>query len=254
MNTEAKQPYSIRIATYNIGDFSGDGFLPGSEEAKSAFKRAMASVGASLWALQEDIYWFGGVKELSPYDAIYSDYPYYKREYTGEYNGKAFLSRFPIEDAARVEYVGVGRFRHPWYLRGFTELGGRRVQLICLHFDWSDKHVRAQQITQVIEAAKSEEYTLILGDFNPENYINDGERLDRTLLHEAEIARFTEAGFAAANGGAFGYFDTIARASISPCPFDNIFVSPGITLDAVGKLEEPWMNDHALLWADITLH
>ena len=248
-----KEPYRTKIATFNIGDFSGRGFEKGSEEAKQIHLATMGKVDAELWALQEDIYWFGGVKDLLPYDAIYSAYPYYYREYTGEYNGKAFLSRTEVADAERVEYVGVGRFRHPWYLRGRTLLGGREVWLFCLHFDWSDKAVRAQQITQIMADAAQHEYSIIIGDFNPCNFINDGEKVDDSSTHEPEFARFTEAGYVAANTGEFGTFNTILDASGAVTPCDNIFVSPNIKIENVGTVADPWMCDHAILWADIAL-
>lgn len=248
-----KEPYRTKIATFNIGDFSGRGFEKGSEEAKSTIRATMGGVNAELWALQEDVYWFGGVQGLSPYDAIYSAYPHYYREYTGEYNGKAFLSKTEITDVTRVEYVGVGRFRHPWYLRGRVNLGGREVWLFCLHFDWSDRAVRAQQITQLIADALTREYSIIIGDFNPCNYINDGEKVDGTSTHEPEFARFTEAGYVAANTGEFGLFNTVLDGSTAT-PCDNIFVSPNIRIEAVGTVSDPWMCDHAILWADIAIH
>ena len=250
---QTKDPYRTRIATFNIGDFSGVGFEKGSEEAKATIRATMQRVGAELWALQEDIYWFGGVKELSPYDAIYSNYPYYHREYTGEYNGKAFLSKTEITDAERVAYVGVGRFRHPWYLRGRILLGGREIWLFCLHFDWSDRDVRAQQIAQLIADAKSHAYCIIMGDFNPCNYINDGEKVDNSSTHEAEFARFTDAGYAAANTGEFGTFNTVLDGDGTPTPCDNIFVTPNIKIENVGTVADPWMCDHAILWADIAV-
>jgi hypothetical protein len=75
-----------------------------------------------------------------------------------------------------VEYIGVGRFRHPWYLRGRILLGGREVWIFCLHFDWSDRDVRAQQITQLIADALTRDYCIIMGDFN--DYPDD-----ESLLH-----------------------------------------------------------------------
>lgn len=248
-----KESYRTRIATYNIGDFSGRDFEKGSEEAKTVIRRTMGKVGADLWALQEDVYWFGGVKDLDVYEAVYSDYPHYARQYTGDYNGKAFLSKTEVTDVERIAYVGEMRFGHPWYLRGHINMGGRDVWLYCLHFDWSDKHARAVQITELLADAVTREYCIILGDFNPENYEN-GELINRDLLYEAEFARFADAGFAAANTGAFGTFDTILDTDITPCPFDNIFVTPNITLENAGRVADQWMYDHALVWADIAVH
>lgn len=243
----------IRIATFNIGDFSGVGFEKGSEEAKNAIRKTMLSVGAELWALQEDAEFFGDISGVSPYDAIYSDFANYKRNYMGRYNGKAFLSNHDLRDVSEIRYVGDKKFRHPWYLMGYVTLGGKEVCIINLHFDWSDKDVRAEQITQILTAVAKNKYCIVFGDFNPEDYANDGQRLSSKLLYEDEYARFKNAGLSLANHGVFGTFDTILDTKISPCPFDNIIVTPNIKLTAAGRVADEWMIDHALVWADIVI-
>ena len=139
---------TLRVATFNIGDFTGRGFEKGSEEGKQTIRATMASVGATCWALQEDVYDYGNGEEV--YTALYSDYAHYTRHGTGEYNYKAFLTNEQLSDVAPVSYTGDMVFRHPWFLRGSLTLGDREICLISLHFDWSDKNVRAEQIRQVI--------------------------------------------------------------------------------------------------------
>lgn len=55
MENHIERAVKLRIATYNIGDFSGDGFAAGSPEGIAAIRRVMASAEAALWALQEDV-------------------------------------------------------------------------------------------------------------------------------------------------------------------------------------------------------
>ena len=246
----------VRFATYNVGDYSGEGIKGGSEESRRVFTELFKAVSADLWALQEDVRFFNDETEESAFDAIYSSvHPNYERNYTGNYNGKAFLSRFELKDVHPIRYTGDMKYRHPWYLTGKVEIGGREITLICLHFDWSDQVVRAEEIRQMLEFAKEQEYCIIMGDFNPEDYVDDGKKVSTRLFYKEELARFCEIGFECANAGRFGTFDTIVHAGsvVSPCPFDNILVTPNIHIVATDRACESWMNDHAPVWADLVI-
>lgn len=246
----------IRVATYNVGDFSGIDIKQGSENSRTAFREVFEKTNADLWALQEDVEFFNEETKELPYDAIYKHVlPNHKRNYTMPYNGKAFLSKFKIFDAEAVLYQG-DYFDHPWYYKGKINVENIEVTIVSLHFDWSDKFVRAEQIKQLIEFAKMQEYCIIMGDFNPEDYVGR-QRLNRNLLYKEEFARFTEAGFESANGGKFGTFDTIVHPGkkvISPCPFDNIIVTPNIKILSADRGCEPWMDDHAIMVADLEIN
>ena len=107
----------------------------------------------------------------------------------------------------------------------------------------------------MLEFAKEQEYCIIMGDFNPEDYVDDGKKVSTRLFYKEELARFCEIGFECANAGRFGTFDTIVDPGsvVSPCPFDNILVTPNIKLLDANRVAEPWMNDHAPVWADIEI-
>ena len=70
----------IRIASYNIGDYStangssGDGISKsnGTEVTKQEYIEVFKKVGAELWGLREDSPCFNGTTGETPYDAIYS--------------------------------------------------------------------------------------------------------------------------------------------------------------------------------------
>lgn len=244
----------IKVATYNVGDYSGRDMKHGSDASRKAFREVMEKVNADLWGLQEDVKCFNNETGEMAFDAIYSSVlPNYARNYSGNYNGKAFLTRYGLSDVEPVKYMGDLKYRHPWFLTGKLTVEGKEITLICLHFDWSDKNVRAEEIRQLLEFAKSQEYCIIMGDFNPEDYADDGKKLSNTLLYDEEFGRFQEAGFSIANGGEFGTFDTIINCHSSPCPFDNIMVTPNIKIVAADRVAEPWMNDHALVWAEIVI-
>ena len=273
----------IRVATFNIGDFStasdssGDGIQNGNgtEKTKAEYIEVFKKVGAELWALQEDSPCFNGTTKESAFDAIYKHiHPTYERNFTGTYNGKAFLTDIELYDVEPVKYekittsyssepVGYG---HPWYLTGKIKVDGKEIAIATLHFDWACKERRAHQISEVVEYAKKHEYCIILGDFNPDDCIGihrkgpNGEDIHHTKLssdstHEVDNKLLTDAGFVPANCGEFGKFVTImskgAPRGTSPC--DNIFVSPNIKITNAFPVYEPWMNDHAILVADLEI-
>ena len=248
----AAKSEGLRIATYNIGDFSGNGFEPGTEKGICAIREAMASAGAALWALQEDEPFCNPAAGAGPYELLYDEYPYYERRGNSKYNFKAFLSRMKVEDVEQIFYTGGLKYRHPWFLHGTAELGGKEVCLINLHFDWSDKQVRMEQTKQVLEFAKKYERSIIIGDFNPDDYENDGVKVSSRNLYEEELLRFTSVGYAAANGGKFGLMGT-CFGSDGFVPIDNILVSDGIRIENAGTVKADWMNDHLILWADIVI-
>ena len=252
MTTNPGNGLKLRIATYNIGDFSGDGFAPGSPEGIRAIREAMASAGASLWALQEDEPFCNPTAGQGPYELLYDAYPHYKRCGNSKYNFKSFLSQHEITNVEQVFYTGDLKYRHPWFLHGKVNLGSREIALINLHFDWSDKLVRLEQTRQVLAFAKKYDRSIMIGDFNPDDYENDGVKVSTNNLFEEELPRFISAGYQPANGGDFGLFNT-CFGSDGIVPIDNILVSEGIRIEGAGVVQAEWMNDHMILWADIII-
>lgn len=243
----------VKFATFNVGDFSGVNMKRGSEESREAYRKVMLDVGADLWFLQEDYRYFNDATNEKPFEAVYSDvYQNYERCFTGPPNGKAFLSRFELKDVHPVDYVGDMQFRHPWFLTGKINVGGKEVTIIDLHFDWYDKIVRAVEIKQVIEYAKAQEYCIIAGDFNPSNRINE-KIVGPNPMFEEDYAYFKDAGFEMANCGEFGVFHTILDAGHEPFPYDNIMVTPNMKIVSAERVVAPWMQDHAIIVANIEI-
>ena len=114
----------IKVATYNVGDYTGIDIKHGSEESREAFRAVFEKIGADLWALQEDVEFFNTETKETAFDAFYSSiHKNYKRNYTGNYNGKAFLTSLPLTDVEPIKYTGSMKFRHPWYLTGKVTVG-----------------------------------------------------------------------------------------------------------------------------------
>lgn len=270
----------IRVASFNIGDFStasesagndiryGSGTKKTQEEYIAVFKK----VKADLWGLQEDSEFFFYPEKVSPYDALYKNIlPNYERVFTYTYNGKAFLSSLELCDIAPINYPaaitsyapeGTKSYGHKWFLIGKITVGGKDVTVVSLHFDWDCKERRSTQIEEIIRFAKSQEYCIVLGDFNPEDFINGQRQIDEDSvasntknMYKAEWKKFADAGLEYANGGKFGTFGTIMRqgSPVCPDPWDNIVVTPNIKILNAEAVYEPWMDDHAIVVADLEI-
>ena len=271
---------TIRVASFNIGDFttatesSGNDIKYGSgtqktlEEYIAVFNR----VNADLWGLQEDSEFFFYPEKILPYDALYKQIlPNYERVFTRSYNGKAFLSDMELRDVKPIDYPpavtsyapdGTKAYGHPWFLTGKITLGGKEITIVTLHLDWNCKERRAVQLDTLVAFAAEQEYCILIGDFNPENLINgeachDGDSVspDTKNMYRVDWKRFDDAGLIYANGGAFGTFGTIMTngAPASPYPWDNIVVTPNIRILHAEAIYEPWMNDHAIVAADLEI-
>ena len=138
----------------------------------------------------------------------------------------------------------------------------KEVSIVSLHFDWNCRERRAFQIEEVIRFAKAQEYCIVMGDFNPENLVNgerqnnsDNEAPDTVNMYRADWQKFSDAGLQHANGGAFGTFGTIMHKGAPTCPYpwDNIVVTPNIRIRNAQVIYRPWMDDHAIVTADLEI-
>lgn len=269
----------IRVASFNIGDFTTASdsaqnpikYGSGTAKTREEYIEVFRSVGAQLWALQEDSEFFSYPDCVSAYDAIYKNiHPNYKRVFTGTYNGKAFLSSFELKDVAPVDYAITptsyapegAKYSHPWFLSGKITINQKDIAIVSIHLDWSCKERRAAQIRELIKFAKSKEYCIISGDFNPENRIKQVIQEDQDSVAPGELsmykvdwAKFSDEGFIHANAGEFGVFGTIMSggAPAYAYPWDNIVVTPNIKILNAEAIYRPWMNDHAIVAADLEI-
>ena len=256
----------IKVATYNTGDFAGVSFRKGSDAAYKAYNDLFESTGADVWALQEDDEFFNDTTSELPYDAVYGNVLLnYERNFTGKYNGKAFLSKYELYDVAPVYYPaavtsyapgGTKGYSHAWFLTGKVMIDGKEITLVSLHLDWACKERRATQLKTIIDFVKEQEYCIVMGDFNPEDYVNNVE-LSKDLLYEEEYGLFKEIGMDYANAGRFGIFDTIVAPKEPQLygPWDNIIVTSNIEiLSAERVYATEWMHDHAIVLAEIAIN
>ena len=254
--TEAPKTEGIklRVATANIGDFTGNK-EPGA--APETVKATLDAMNADLIATQEDKATING---LDVKETLYSSFPYSERMGTGDYNYKAYMSNYELKNTKQVYYEVAEEYQefitHPWFLYTCINVDGVDVHFINVHVEWNDKSTRAAQFKFILKYIEENnfEYCVVIGDYNPDTRVKGKNFEGAYTVYKADLKLFKPYGFKAANGGDFGEIDTILDGdpkNISVC--DNILVSSNINITNVERVADEWMRDHAFLIADLEI-
>lgn len=242
-------PIKVRFATFNTGNFTGDGIS--GTGVIPYYQEAISKANCDILATQEDVVSFSS---QNPYLALYSKFFITHRRMVEDGNNKFdCCSNQILIDITKHQFSSYST--HPYYFDYLMIIGGKTVHIINIHLDWYDKDIRATQISEIMAYISDFDYVVVIGDFNPFNYVN-GQPVDSSnpSMYEDDFAIWTNAGFNIANGGSCGTFDTvvaIANGQWYPC--DNIVTTKNIKIKHAGVVSESWMNDHKILYADLDI-
>lgn len=252
-------PLKLKVGTYNVGHFNqgmkgglevrGKAQYPADKEVTGKYIRQellnwRSWIGAQsldIFAVQEWNRYFDQDSTYIASDELlktYYNHIYFGDEHTWIYNGIATHHRlFNL----RQKY---------WYedyyaLIGDLKIGNKTIQVISMHIPWQAKG-HAAALDSVIADLKNYQYFICFGDTNSS---------------DAEILRFSTAGFNIANGGPQGWFVTASggvkldRMKDGPNRhIDNIITSNNIKIMNVSA---PYTNlndmDHLPVIADVII-
>ena len=145
------------------------------------------------------------------------------------------ISKFPLSGTSLTGFSSGVTKRH--YVKTYSQINGKNVCFISTLLDKNDTY-RLSQMQQLITVMNQEEYVVLGGDFN--------------IKDKVEYAIFTNAGYALANGGVLGWFDTLASYTDEVVrPIDNIIVSPNIRIENV-FVDEKRPDDHRAIIAELS--
>ena len=145
------------------------------------------------------------------------------------------ISKFPISGTSLTGFSSGVTKRH--YVKTYSQINGKNVCFISTLLDKNDTY-RLSQMQQLITVMNQEEYVVLGGDFN--------------IKDKVEYTIFTNAGYALANGGVLGWFDTLASYTDEVVrPIDNIIVSPNIRIENV-FVDEKRADDHRAIIAELS--
>ena len=239
---DTASPNRIKVATMNFGlwndgvtKYVEDGKI---EQALAAWKRMLDDHDTDILAGQEWLYFFDRSNRLIADQCLFSyKYPYRYSTATG--HGKSLVSKTKCIDYTVHDFSNGTRRQ---YTQAYTVIGEKRVCLLNAHCSLEkDFHVnRKSEFEELIRVMDREPYAILFGDFNA--YSVD------------EFDLFQQAGYAVANGCAFGTFDTWTNfdkpSSWKNKAIDNIIVSASIKIEHV-TVDRRDLSDHNMLIAEL---
>lgn len=256
LSKDLSTPTKLRIASYNTGDFVGNGIERGSEEAMLEYRRAIAEIHADILVTQMDDNYVDVNGTMLAKDFIFAmftnryftDYVYSSTltEHMGVCSNYPFLS---VESKTYSQWYG-----HKLFQKGYVVINGKKIAIYNIHLPWKDKNVRRQNIAQLIQDAQNDEYVVFIGDYNPDNAI-EGEPQGGGSTYAEDLQIFKDAGYVPANAGYLGVYTTYDLEDTSvKYPCDNIVLSPNITIQKFGMVVKGYMNDHFIVYSDIVIN
>ena len=252
-----KAPGTLRIMHWNIGHFSM-GKYPTSKITdalfyvrRDSFLDVFSKEDADILALCEYSMYFidtGNHPKCLADTLLLKDYPYVYFGNDGiirNYSLNTFISRINLSDNKTLEYdsnknatitsSSIIFATDYYYIRSSIELEGKRITLIGTHlaFDLNNPEVVTNQIKELIEVLKDEEYVILCGDFNTDQ--------------QGDYDLFVQAGYSLANKG-----DIATHPTNNPNkPLDNIVVK-GLHISNF-HLTPTFLSDHFPLVCDVSL-
>ena len=211
-----------------------------AESVAAAWRQMLRDNNADILGGQEYMQHFNESKTMDPKECVFGElYPY--QFTTGEkYTGKNIVSKTKLYDETVVNFkVGSGR----QYIKAYTYIDGKKICILNAHLSFEEdiNVARKAQIEELISVADKEQYVIMLGDFN--------------VFTVDEFKIFEDAGYAVANGGKFGNFNTWPNFGSTAAGnrfLDNIIVNSNIEILEV-SCDRRDLSDHAMLVAKLNL-
>lgn len=225
------------FAQWNIGHYSlgrrssTDVSLDESAGRAEEYRRMLEKVDADFLGICEYSSQFdkgGGLARK----LVFGAYRHFECGPNSGYQCNAIASsKVPLSNISAVDYPR--RVQPTYRMSCEVQICGKRTVIVETHLDL-DPEARRSQIEALANEFGAEERVILSGDFNI-----DGPE---------EFAPLKEAGFAAANFGAFGVFNTHRRRKVALTPaIDNVFVK-GFSFCGV-RVEDATLDlsDHRIL-------
>ena len=247
-----KKPFSkVKIATFNVGDYSGDGGSVGDVNEPAgdlrSYARYISSLDADILCTQEDREWWNIAEQVTMksvlFDHLYRNGKVISKALShGNTMAKGIYTNYEIKKSGKYTFSvqGVnettgGRFWNS-FSYSVVRIDDKDVCIVSVHLapKSNNTDVRKTQIQEMIDFVSGYEYAVIAGDFN---------------VWEDELDSFE--GFTLANGGIFGLYDTYYGSTFHP--YDNIVTTPNINVTNVQVHVNDEYKDHYAVTCDIII-
>lgn len=238
----------VMLAQWNIGHLNGGSRDTVSEitpDAYAAFARKyqsfLSQIPASIISINEYTHIFAtdkdGVVRYSD-SILFGDYDYKIIGSNNNGSCNALFSRLPLTDNCEIYFecndtvhiTHSDYLKANWYylLESKTVICGISTIVASTHlaFDLNNDDVSRNQVKEIIERYRNDNYVILCGDWN----------LDNVSIYDL----FLEAGYQLANHGALGDFYTVRNSIL-----DNIIVK-GFDVEKT-YLKRTSLSDHHLI-------
>lgn len=245
-------PKTLRVATYNIGHFSGgeqkNSAITSSTYATklAAYRAVIDTIGADVLGISEYSAIFGkntDNEDAPTKAALLGDY----RAYEGSqhnYSCDALFTKTVVEGPRSVDYEcnQTAVITHTnlilatdyYYIDSDLYMHGERVKLVMTHlaFDNNNPQVCSDQIAELITKYAGFDKVIFMGDWNWTN--------------ASQMDAFTSAGYTLANDGTIITYPGTDKA------LDNIVVR-GLTVSNPARVVTTSLSDHYPFYCDLQL-
>ena len=216
---------ALIIAQWNIGHFSNGvstkSKINGSnfEQKKNDFQALILSIPADVYCINEYSVDFGIDSQQEKHIAekiLFSEYPHLFIGHQRGYSCNAVFSKLNLDEVNELEYncnqtaiithSSAIKAKHYYFIESIIKYKNVDIKLVNTHlaFDKNNTEVALNQIRELIERYKDEEYVVLCGDWN---------------TGASSFKLFSEAGYQLGNHGVFGCFIT---RDVSKGSMDNI--------------------------------
>ena len=231
------------IGHYNFGKTQNSNITPDSFAGQYLlYQQMLSSINADLLAICEYSAVFGtdSSGERGSLSTLFSSYPYYFEGHQANYACNALFSQEKLENIESHSFENL-KTKY-YYISADFPYGGITIKVISTHLAFNDVNddYALSQIKELIEIAKDYKYVVMMGDWNIKDVNN--------------YSLFVDAGYALANHGRFGDFETFSRkkaANARNYILDNIMVK-GLTISDVRVIKQD-LSDHYPLIASVAL-
>lgn len=249
-----KKPIRLKIGTFNVGDYSGNGGNIGDVDEPTGDKleyiRYISSLNADILCTQEDREYWKISTEESIFDEIYSNMYSHsilvsKALSHGNTMAKAIYSwydsvlegKYTFENQGTYESSGGNFWNSLTY--AVLKIDAYYVLIVSVHLapKSNNTEVRKLEIAEMLSLIEQigVDRVIICGDFN---------------VWEDEYDSFGPE-WKLANCGAYGTYATYDSTNIHP--YDNIIVSNGLTVSNVEIHNNNSFKDHFAVTATVTI-
>ncbi len=253
-NEDSLEIGTITVGQWNIGHFTGGRKTNSDIDGRLYVTMAedyfslISNINPIVFSINEYSLYFGTDENGEKHEASNVLFKGYENQYVGHQSGyscNAIFSQIPLYEYSEIDYLcnQTAQITHTnltkptdyYLIESSINVNGTPTKLVSTHlaFDEYDEDVAKNQIIEIIDRYRNDDYVILCGDWN---------------IKDVSIFNlFVVAGYQLANHGTHGDFVTYGKGSL----LDNIIVK-GYSVEKV-KTINTYLSDHKPIIAKLKI-